>query len=162
MSPASIAGPLLARGTALLRAGSVREAERELRRAVEIDPACAGAWVNLGGIHFARWEYAAAVDANRRASAADPTLAIAHFNEALGHLQLGDAARAVESLGRAVELEPGNGGAYHHLAIALYALGRPAEARVCAAYANELGYRPSEPSRDALARAAVAATAEGG
>lgn len=160
MTAPSTANPHLARGTALLKAGSAREAEHELRRAVELDPRCAGAWVNLGGIHFSRWEWGAAVEANRRAAAADPALAIAHFNQALGHLQLGDAARAAECLGRTVELEPGNGAAYHHLAIALYALGRAPEARVCAAYAQELGYRPNDVSKEALGRAAAAA--EGG
>jgi tetratricopeptide (TPR) repeat protein len=116
--------------------------------------------VNLGGILFSRWEYAAAVEANRRAAAADPTLAIAHFNQALGHLQLGEAARAAECLEKAVGLEPGNGAAYHHLAIALYALARPVEARLCAEYAKELGYLPSRLSAEALERAAEAA--EGG
>lgn len=161
MSHASPAAAHLAQGTALLKAGSVREAERELRRAIELDAGCAGAWVNLGGIHFSRWEYAASVEANHRAAEAEPALAIAHFNEALGHLQLGEAERAVASLTRVVELEPGNGGAFHHLAIALYALGRPAEARLCVAYAKELGYRPNELSRAALEHAEAAA-AEGG
>ncbi|HYQ82393.1 MAG TPA: hypothetical protein VEP68_12865, partial [Anaeromyxobacteraceae bacterium] len=63
--------PALARararaGTALLGAGAVRDAERELRAAVEIDPGCAAAWVNLGGILLARWEFAAAIEANVR------------------------------------------------------------------------------------------------
>jgi tetratricopeptide (TPR) repeat protein len=147
-------------GTELLRAGFARQAERELRAAIELDPACAGAWVNLGGIHFARWEYRECVEANQRAAAAEPQLAIAHFNQALGHMQLGEAEPAVACLGRAVELEPNNGAAYHHLAIALYALKRPDEARVCAAYAEELGYQADRLSSEALQRAARAA--EGG
>ncbi|HEY6003847.1 MAG TPA: tetratricopeptide repeat protein [Anaeromyxobacter sp.] len=147
-------------GTAMLRAGFTSQAERELRNALELDPGCAGAWVNLGGILFSRWEYGAAVEANRRAAQADPTLAIAHFNQGLGHLQLGEAARAAECLEKAVGLEPGNGAAYHHLAIALYALGRPLEARLCAEYAKELGYQPNRVSQEALERAAAAA--EGG
>jgi tetratricopeptide (TPR) repeat protein len=148
-------------GTSLLRAGFARQAERELRAAVELDPACAGAWVNLGGILFSRWEYAAAVEANRRAVSADPSLAIAHFNQGLGHLQLGQPGLAVECLSRAVELEPGNGAVYHHLAIALYAAERPLEAEVCAAYAKELGYRPGQVSNEALERAAAAAAGSG-
>jgi Tfp pilus assembly protein PilF len=147
-------------GTALLRAGFTAQAERELRSAVELDPGCARAWVNLGGILFSRWEYGASVEANRRAAEAQPTLAIAHFNEALGHLQLGEPERAAGCLEKAIAAEPENGAAYHHLAIALYALERPMEARLCAAYAEELGYRPNRVSAEALQRTAEAA--EGG
>jgi Flp pilus assembly protein TadD len=148
-------------GTALLRAGFTSQAERELRSAIELDPACAGAWVNLGGILFSRWEYRAAVEANRNAATADPGLAIAHYNQGLGHLQLGEAEHAVACLGRAVEVEPENGAAYHHLAIALHALQRPLEASVCAEYAKELGYVASRVSVEALEQAAAAAR-EGG
>ena len=144
-------------GTALLKAGAAREAERELRADIELDPACVGAWVNLVGILLARWEFGAAVEANRQAAAADPTLALAHFNQAIGHLHLGQPGQVIECLARVVELEPPNGAAYYHLAIALHALGRAEEARLCAAYAGELGYRPSRMSLEALERAAGAA-----
>jgi Flp pilus assembly protein TadD len=143
-------------GTALLKAGATREAERELRKAIDLDPRCAGAWVNLGGILYSRWEFGASVEANRRAAAAEPTLALAHFNQAIGHLHLGQPDQVVECLGRVIELEPGNGAAYHHLAIALHALGRSVEARLCATYAGELGYRPSPVSAQALASAEAA------
>ena len=148
-------------GTALLEAGFASQAERELRTAIDLDPGCAGAWVNLGGILFSRWEFGAAVEANRMASAAEPALAIAHFNEALGHLQLGAPGQAAECLEKAIGLEPRHGAAYHHLGIALYALGRADEARLCAAYARELGYRPSHVSAQALERAAAAAGESG-
>jgi tetratricopeptide (TPR) repeat protein len=159
-APAPTAEGHVRLGTALLRAGYTRQAERELRAAVELDPDCAGAWVNLGGILFSRWQYREAIDANRRAAEADPRLAMAHFNQALGHLQLGEAAPAVDCLGRVVELEPKHGAAYHHLAIALYTLQRPLEARTCAEYSKELGYQPNRISMEALERAARAA--EGG
>ena len=143
-------------GTALLKAGATREAERQLRAAIDLDPKCVGAWVNLGGILLSRWEFGAAVEANRRAAAAEPTLALAHFNQALGHLHLGEPEKVVECLTRVVELEPDDGAAYYHLAIALHALGRGAEARLCAAYAGELGYHPTRMSLEALERAARA------
>ncbi len=146
-------------GTALLKAGETREAERELRKAIDLDPKCAAAWVNLGGILQSRWDFGAAVEANRRAAAADPTLAMAHFNQALGHLHLGEPEKVVACLSRVVELEPQHGAAYHHLGIALYALGREQEAQVCAAYAAELGYRPTRTSAEALERAAAAGRA---
>jgi Flp pilus assembly protein TadD len=142
-------------GAALLGAGRTRDAERELRAAIALDPRCARAWVNLGGILYARWEFGASVAANRAAAAAEPDLALAHFNQGIGHLQLGEAEQAVSCLSRAIELEPQNGGAYHHLAIALFATRRTVEARLCAAYARELGYRPTRESAEALDRAAA-------
>ncbi|HET8538541.1 MAG TPA: tetratricopeptide repeat protein [Anaeromyxobacter sp.] len=140
-------------GTALLDEGSPRAAEQELRAALALDPGCAGAWVNLGGILFSRWDFAGALEANRRAAEADPALALAHVNQGLAHLQLGEPERALEGFGRAIALEPANGAAYHHLAIALHALGRSLEAEVCAAYARELDYRPGRESFEALERA---------
>jgi tetratricopeptide (TPR) repeat protein len=87
-------------------------------------------------------------------------MALAHFNQALGHLHLGESEEAVRCLNRVVELEPQNAGAYYHLGIGLYALGRAAEAKLCVAYSEELGYRPSRVSAEALAGAAAAATAK--
>jgi Flp pilus assembly protein TadD len=147
-------------GTALLRSGAAQEAERELRTAIDLDPKCARAWVNLGGILFARWEFGAAVEANRRAAAAEPALAIAHFNQAMGQLQLGATEQAVECLERVVALEPGNAVAHHYLGVALHALGRALEAKLCLAYAEELGHHPSRAAIEALERAA--APPEGG
>jgi tetratricopeptide (TPR) repeat protein len=148
-------------GTALLKAGAASEAERELRAALELDPKFAGAWVNLGGILLARWEFAAAIEANRQAAAAQPTLALAHFNQAIGHLHLGEPEKVVDCLNRVIELEPQNGAAFYHLGIALYALERAPEAQVCVAYARELGYRPNAASAEALEQAA-AASKQGG
>jgi Flp pilus assembly protein TadD len=143
-------------GAALLEEGSARAAEEEFRAALELDAGCAGAWVNLGGILFSRWDFAGALEANRRAAEADPGLAVAHFNQGLAHLMDGAPEPSLDAFGRAVELEPTNGAAYHHLAIALHAIGRALEAEVCAAYARELGYRPSRESGAALERAAGA------
>ncbi len=156
-SPSSAAAHLRL-GTALIKAGQALEAERELRAAIDLDPRCAGAWVNLGGILLARWEFAASIEANRRAAAAEPSLALAHYNQAIGHLHLGDAGAAVECLAEVVELEPANAAAYYHLGVGLRALGRTVEARLCIAYATELGYTPNPVSREALKRAAAAAT----
>ncbi len=140
-------------GTALLREGSSPAAEREFRAAIALDAGCAGAWVNLGGILFSRWDFAGALEANRRAAEADPKLAMAHFNQGLAHLMAGDAERSLEGFGRAIELEPRSGAAYHHLAVALHALGRSLEAEMCSAYARELDYHPTRESAAALERA---------
>jgi tetratricopeptide (TPR) repeat protein len=149
-------------GTALLKAGNTREAERELRAALELDPKFAGAWVNLGGILLARWEFAAAIEANRKAAEAEPALALAHFNQAICHLHLGEPQNAVDCLSKAIEVEPRHGAAYYHLAIALYALDRPVEAQACVAFSQELGFRPSPVSAEALQQAEEAAKAAAG
>jgi Flp pilus assembly protein TadD len=147
-------------GTALLKTGALKDAERELRAALALDSKCAGAWVNLGGILAARWEFAASVAANRRAAAAEPTLAIAHYNEAIGHLHLGEAAAAIDCLTKVVELEPKNAAAYYHLGVALQSNGRTAESRLCVAYSIELGYQPSREALQELERLAAGASAE--
>ena len=129
-------------GKALLDEGSPRAAEQEFRAAIALDRGCAGAWVNLGGVLFSRCDFAGALEANRRAAEAEPTLSLAHFNQGLAHLMSGDPQASLEAFGRAIELGPPSGTAYHHLAIALRALGQSLEAEVCDAYARELGFAP--------------------
>jgi tetratricopeptide (TPR) repeat protein len=141
---------LLRTGTGRLKAGDAAGAERELRAALALDPKSAGAWVNLGGILLSRWEFRAAIEANRCAAEADPALAVAHFNQAVGHLHLGEASEALRCLNRTIELDPRNGAAWYHLGIVLRALHQPLEARLCTAYAGELGYRPPRASVEAL------------
>lgn len=149
-------------GTALLKAGNTREAERQLRAALDLDPKFAGAWVNLGGLLLARWEFAEAIEANRKAAEAEPGLALAHFNQAICHLHLGEPQSAVECLSRAIEVEPRHGAAYYHLGIALYALDRPLEAQACVGFSQELGFSPSPASAEALQHAEEAAKAAAG
>ncbi len=141
----------LSRGTALIKSGQLTDAEGELRAAVELDPTCAGAWVNLGGILLAKWQFQESVEANRRAVEAQPDLGLAHFNQGLGLLCLGKAKAAVDCLSRAIALDPKNGAAFFHLAPALEELGRTDEAQLCIAYAAELGYSPKPAEQEPLA-----------
>jgi Flp pilus assembly protein TadD len=152
-APAPTAEEHLRRGTALLKAGNARDAEQELRAAVALDPSCAGAWVNLGGILLTRWDFLGCVDANRRAIDSRPDLAMAHFNQAIAHYYLGNAQEMVDCLSRVVELEPRNGAAFCHLGVGLQMLGRSAEARLCIQYAAELGHPPTPAAQEALRRA---------
>jgi Flp pilus assembly protein TadD len=57
---------LAALGRALYDAGRTAEAGVELRRAVEVDPGSAPAWLALGEVHLARGEAAAARAAYER------------------------------------------------------------------------------------------------
>jgi tetratricopeptide (TPR) repeat protein len=130
-------------GTALLRMGRPSEAEKELRRALELKPDLAEALVNLGGILFARWDYHGCVEANKKAAAANPGLLAAHYGEGLGHLYLGEAQEVVACFQRALEIEGGHAGSHYHLALGLLALGRVAESRASLEEALRGGFSPT-------------------
>jgi superkiller protein 3 len=150
-------------GTALLEEGSPDAAEQELRAAIALDERCAAAWVNLGGILFSRWDFAGALEANRRAAEADPALAIAHFNQGLAQLMSGAPEPSLEAFGRTIALDPRHGAAYHHLGVALHALGRTVEAELCDAYARELACSPgrTHPASPPAAQGETHGTAQG-
>lgn len=131
-------------GTELLRRQRVCEAEAELRKAIELDETCAGAWVNLGGILLGRFDFQGCVEANRRAAECRPELVEAHYNMGLGQMYLGRAAEMEQCFRRVVELDSGNGGGHYHLAVALHAQGRTAEAYAVYCRALELGFAPQE------------------
>jgi TolB-like protein len=82
------------------------EAEAAARRALELDPGSASAFVALGSILRDRFEWAASEAAYRDALALDPDNAEAHhqFGELL--LAMGRTADAVRSAGRAAALDP--------------------------------------------------------
>jgi len=139
-------------GTAWLKAGDGAQAEVALRRAVELDPGYAEAWVNLGGVMLGRWEFEDCVEANGQALKSRPDLLEAHYNKGLGHLYLGQAEEMVECFRRVVELNPDHPGGNYHLAVGLLALKQVAEARMSLAKATELGYSPQPEFLKALER----------
>ena len=55
-------------GTALLGVGASKRAEAELKKALELDPECVPALVNLGGLYLNRWDFKGCVEVNRRAA----------------------------------------------------------------------------------------------
>ena len=93
-------------------------------QAVELDPACAGALVNLGTIcfHQRRWEQAESY--YRRALDADPHYGLAHFN--LGNLfdEKGDRGQAILHYTIALRLEPNYCDAHYNLALLYQASGQ--------------------------------------
>ncbi len=129
-------------GTVLLQTGKSKQAEQELRKAVEIDPGCVPAWVNLGGILLARWDFKGCVEANREASKHKPDTLQAHYNEGLGHLYLVQKDEMVACFERVVELDPEHAGGHYHLAVGLLALGKKVEAKNMLTKAMQLGYKP--------------------
>jgi Flp pilus assembly protein TadD len=140
-------------GAALARTGAIGEAEQEFRRALELEPEMPEALVNLGGVHLARWDFKACVEANQRAAAARPGLFHAHYNQGLGHLYLGEAVEMVDCFRRVHDLDPRHAGGRYFLAVALNAVGQVEEARKHLAVAIELGYHPEPDFLRALERA---------
>jgi TolB-like protein/DNA-binding winged helix-turn-helix (wHTH) protein len=100
--------------------GDLRRAEQEYRRALELDPAFARAWVGLSGVYYVSLDRyvdfgmsrAQALermrDAVDRALELDPKLAEAHVRRAMYQLEAGDREGGGEHARRAAALEPNN------------------------------------------------------
>lgn len=96
---------------------SVQEAVEAYEKAVKLDPASAGAWLNLGTIHFNARLWAPAERFYRKALEADPGYALAHFN--LGNLydERGEWALAVRHYSEAIRLNGSYADAHYNLAL---------------------------------------------
>jgi TolB-like protein/Tfp pilus assembly protein PilF len=82
-------------------------ARRALARALELDPAAAGAHATLGNLHFTYdWDWPAAEREFARALQLDPGCSAAHHWYALGLLVVGRGDEAMTTMRRARELEP--------------------------------------------------------
>jgi Flp pilus assembly protein TadD len=87
-------------GVAYEAAGDVAAAEREYRRALELEPGFARAWVNRGNLDAARWRWRSAERCYRRALRRDPADADARNNLAVALLRLGRDLDQAEWLAR--------------------------------------------------------------
>jgi tetratricopeptide (TPR) repeat protein len=106
------------RGLALEDTGApAREAIEAYQKAVELNPAAAGALLNLGTIHFRMKKLKEAEGFYLRALAVDPRYALAHFN--LGNLydELGAAAAAERHYLHALEVNPHYADAHFNIAL---------------------------------------------
>jgi predicted Zn-dependent protease len=86
-------------------------------KAVNLNPSAAGAWVNLGTIHYRERRYADAEKYYRQAIAVDGSYALAEFN--LGNLydEQGRLPDALVHYRRALELNPNYADAHFNLAL---------------------------------------------
>ncbi len=112
------------RGLELESAGAPAEqAIDAYQKAIETDPASAGALVNLGTIFFNRRDWARAEDCYRRALQADPNYALAHFN--IGNLydECNDKARALAHYRAALKINPSYSDAHYNLALLFQTTG---------------------------------------
>jgi Tfp pilus assembly protein PilF len=65
-----------------------------LQKAVELDPECADAWMQLGILSFAKQDFKAAINDYRKAIEANPQLGEAHYRLGVAYDKSGDQAKA--------------------------------------------------------------------
>jgi Flp pilus assembly protein TadD len=116
------------RGSHWLAAGRLEEAEKDSRRALELDPNRSVAWNNLGRIQFERGDLDGAVPFYEKALEIQPAFPVALANRAAVAARQGDLALALDLLDRALALEPLSSDARRDRIIVLKELGRPDEA----------------------------------
>jgi Flp pilus assembly protein TadD len=114
-------------------------AERELRRALKLNPAHAGIHQALGVISLRRGLYAQAEQELRRSLELDPDAGAAHLYRAEALNQLNRVDEALAMLERALQLDPANGRILYLMGILYDKKGRPQEAGAMYRRAREVG-----------------------
>jgi tetratricopeptide (TPR) repeat protein len=106
----------------------VAEIIHAYEQAVELDPASAGALVNLGTVYFNARAMRDAEGHYRRALEVDPNYALAHFN--LGNLfdEKGDRTKALGHYTKALQIHPAYADAHYNVALIYQSLGKTMEA----------------------------------
>ncbi len=134
-----LAGALANRAVAYRQAGDLGAAERDARRASELDPSSATARFDLGAVLEAAGRAADAEVAYREALALDAASAEAAGNLAALLIRRGAALEAVPILRRALSAHPTHAACRTNLVIALASAGDLEEARKAARDAAEAG-----------------------
>jgi Flp pilus assembly protein TadD len=116
-------------GHLLSQTGRHEDAQRELRRAREIEPLFAMSHALSSHISFQARDYAAAVTHGRQAVVLDPEFWIGHITLGQAYLQLGQIDRAQESLTTAARFSGANSKVTSLRGYLLAKTGRTAEAR---------------------------------
>lgn len=141
-------------GVRLAEQGRDAEAEAAYLRALELAPAFAEAWTNLGILAANRGDLDVAIERYEKALAASPQLANAHYNLAVAlqrRGKAGDDERAEAALRATLAADERHPYAYTLLGTILERSGRLEEARM--AYHRALDVAPDEPYSERAARA---------
>lgn len=120
---ASEADTILAEGISLFRRNDFQGAVDAFRRAVELDPGNARAYVSLGSAYMRLNRQAEAARAFRRAIDLNPDDATAYVGLGQTHKLSGDPDNAILELNRGLELDPENADATYTLALLYMDLG---------------------------------------
>jgi tetratricopeptide (TPR) repeat protein len=106
------------------------EAESLYKKAIDLDPALAIAYTNLGNIRFRRGDEPGAEALYKKALEIDDRQPEAHYNLGYVMLERGYASQAVTYFEAAIKADPRFADAHFNLAMAYEALGDKARARV--------------------------------
>jgi tetratricopeptide (TPR) repeat protein len=106
----------------------VSDVEALLRKATELAPALAQAWIMLGLLLHDTERSEEAIACYRRAAEIDPENPAVWSGLGADYAQIGDMEKSAAAYGRSVALEPGQPGIHMSYAHALKSLGRQAEA----------------------------------
>jgi tetratricopeptide (TPR) repeat protein len=108
--------------------GPVAEAAAAYRKAVELDPACSGAWLNLGTVHFNLRQWEQAEECYGKALETRADYGLAHYN--LGNLYdaTGRPQKAIEYYKKALEIDPSYADAHYNLALLYQSVDEPLSA----------------------------------
>lgn len=115
-------------GTFLLEQGRPEEAEKALCQAIQLDPALAGARINLAELYRATGEGGKSEQTYAEAVAADPDRADLRYGHGLSLVRQKAIEEAIGELKTAVRLNPGNARYRTTAAIALDSVGRMEDA----------------------------------
>lgn len=108
--------------------GALEDAVKSYQTAVGLDSGSAGAWLNLGTIHFNARQFSRAESYYKKALEADPAYALAHFNIANLFDERGDHDRAVHHYQQAVQLHSSYADAHYNLALLFQGSGQVMDA----------------------------------
>jgi tetratricopeptide (TPR) repeat protein len=106
----------------------IAEAVAAYEKAIELNPAAAGALVNLGTIFFRDRKLKKAESCYQKAMAADPQYPLAHFNLANLYDEQGHAELARKHYLEAIRLDPKYADAFFNLALICEQEGEPMKA----------------------------------
>jgi len=105
-----------------------REAIAAYEKALELNPAMAGALVNIGTIFYNARKWRESEKFYTRAIEADATYALAHFNLANLHEELGRTSLAINHYKKAIDIQSNYADAHYNLALLFQTRGRAMEA----------------------------------